>query len=325
MEEKFTDKKNYLTIILAFLIVLVSVFLLIFMRSEKNLAMNIDTGSAAIIDDKYLCIQEDEDILAFYDRNGNIYKKIDKVKSYVYHNGYIYALSNKKIYKLDYRADVLGDIELEEDIEYLLANEHILIGVGAEKSYFLKNLEVVGSFDNAEEKPLLTKSYGDDYAIASLGLRDGRIFSKLYMYDDKSLYYKNIFIDRPILYLASQEKKLISAGKDYILKFDKASPDYKNEYGGLKSIGTDDEYTYIITYDDDLFILDKELKMVYNEKLDGEYIVYSNKSGSILYNENGYMVFDKDKLVKTSASGLKYIAGLYDFYLVYENKIERMR
>ncbi|MDY6064856.1 MAG: hypothetical protein SPI59_00845 [Finegoldia sp.] len=322
--KEIKDRQGRLTIVLLALIALTVLVLLFLNYSEKNIEINVDTGETAVIDDKYTVVCEGES-LSFYDKKGGLYKKLERVKSYTYQAGYLYILAENKIAKIDYKGQALQSVTFQDSIDRLLSNDKLLIAVGKEKAYFLKDLKTVEEFDQREEKIALTQSYGDDYAVSTVGLREGRLFSKLYMYDDKGLYYKNIFIDNPILYLGAQEDQLLVAGKEYILKFNKASPDYKNEFGGLKAIGTDDKYTYLIDYADNLFILDKELNLVYNEKLDGEYMIYSNKAGTVLYNENGYMVFDSDKLIKTPTEKLKYITGEEDFYLAYENKIERMK
>ena len=186
-------------------------------------------------------------------------------------------------------------------------------------------MKVLESFDLKDEVSSLIASNKSNYALSTIGKRDGRIFSKIYMYDDKGLVYKNIFVDKPIFRMKYVGDNLIVVFDGYIKVFDKAKIIKSKSFDGTKNVGISDNNVYVITKTGELLIYDKDLNLVSQSKIDDSLKIYSNDKNCILYNQNGYFIFEDSKLVEYKASNLKSITGEDDFYLIFNNRIERIR
>ena len=143
--------------------------------------------------------------------------------------------------------------------------------------------------------------------------------------NDKGLVYKNIFVDKPIFRMKYVGDNLIVVFDGYIKVFDKAKIIKSKSFDGTKNVGISDNNVYVITKTGELLIYDKDLNLVSQTKIDDSLKIYSNNKNCILYNQNGYFMFEGSKLVEYKASNLKSITGEDDFYLIFNNRIERIR
>ena len=311
---KIKENLNY--ILLAVVAILVCV-LAVMMFSKKNV-YNINTGNSTVLKKNYVITHYDNKILMYQNENLILKQDYDDKKPYYFDGKFLYLIDKKDLLQYNTKGKVSSKLSFKSDISYIFANkDHIIVDTQNEFS-IVNNMKILESFDMKDEVSSLIASDKSNYAFSTIGKRDGRIFSKIYMYDDKGLVYKNIFIDKPIFRMKYVEGKLI-------VVFDKAKITKSKSFDGTKDVGVSDKNVYVITKTGELLIYDKYLNLVNQSKIDNSLKIYSNDKNCILYNQNGYFMFEDSKLVEYKSSDLKSITGEDDFYLVFNNRIERIR
>lgn len=319
--DKIKENLNY--ILLAIVALLVCILALM-MFSKKNV-YTINTGNSTVLKKNYVVTHYDNKIFMYKNEDLILKKDYDDKKPYYFDGKFLYLIDKKDLLQYNTKGKINSKLSFKSDINYIFANkDHIIIDLENEFS-IVSDMKVLESFNLRDEVSSLIASNKSNYALSTIGKRDGRIFSKIYMYDDKGLVYKNIFIDKPIFRMKYIGDNLIVVFDGYIKVFDKANIIKSKSFDGTKNVGISDNNVYVITKTGELLIYDKDLNLVSQSKIDDSLKIYSNDKNCILYNQNGYFIFEDSKLVEYKASDLKSITGEDDFYLIFNNRIERIR
>lgn len=319
--DKIKENLNY--ILLAIVALLVCI-LAVMMFSKKNV-YTINTGNSTVLKKNYVVTHYDNKIFMYKNEDLILKKDYDDKKPYYFDGKFLYLIDKKDLLQYNTKGKINSKLSFKSDINYIFANkDHIIIDLENEFS-IVSDMKVLESFNLRDEVSSLIASNKSNYALSTIGKRDGRIFSKIYMYDDKGLVYKNIFIDKPIFRMKYIGDNLIVVFDGYIKVFDKANIIKSKSFDGTKNVGISDNNVYVITKTGELLIYDKDLNLVSQSKIDDSLKIYSNDKNCILYNQNGYFIFENSKLVEYKASDLKSITGEDDFYLIFNNRIERIR
>lgn len=319
--DKIKENLNY--ILLAIVALLVCILALM-MFSKKNV-YTINTGNSTVLKKNYVVTHYDNKIFMYKNEDLILKKDYDDKKPYYFDGKFLYLIDKKDLLQYNTKGKINSKLSFKSDINYIFANkDHIIIDLENEFS-ILSDMKVLESFNLRDEVSSLIASNKSNYALSTIGKRDGRIFSKIYMYDDKGLFYKNIFVDKPIFRMKYVGDNLIVVFDGYIKVFDKANIIKSKSFDGTKNVGISDNNVYVITKTGELLIYDKDLNLVSQSKIDDSLKIYSNDKNCILYNQNGYFIFEDSKLVEYKASDLKSITGEDDFYLIFNNRIERIR
>lgn len=318
---KIKENLNY--ILLAIVALLVCILALM-MFSKKNV-YTINTGNSTVLKKNYVITHYDNKIFMYKNEDLILKKDYDDKKPYYFDGKFLYLIDKKDLLQYNTKGKINSKLSFKSDINYIFANkDHIIVDLENEFS-IVSDMKVLESFNLKDEVSSLIASNKSNYAFTTIGKRDGRIFSKIYMYDDKGLVYKNIFIDKPIFRMKYVEDNLIVVFDGYIKVFDKANIIKSKSFDGTKNVGISDNNVYVITKTGELLIYDKDLNLVSQTKIDDSLKIYSNDKNCILYNQNGYFIFGDSKLVEYKASNLKSITGEDDFYLIFNNRVERIR
>lgn len=319
--DKIKENLNY--ILLAIVALLVCILALM-MFSKKNV-YTINTGNSTVLKKNYVVTHYDNKIFMYKNEDLILKKDYDDKKPYYFDGKFLYLIDKKDLLQYNTKGKINSKLSFKSDINYIFANkDHIIIDLENEFS-IVSDMKVLESFNLRDEVSSLIASNKSNYALSTIGKRDGRIFSKIYMYDDKGLFYKNIFVDKPIFRMKYIGDNLIVVFDGYIKVFDKANIIKSKSFDGTKNVGISDNNVYLITKTGELLIYDKDLNLVSQSKIDDSLKIYSNDKNCILYNQNGYFIFEDSKLVEYKASDLKSITGEDDFYLIFNNRIERIR
>lgn len=319
--DKIKENLNY--ILLAIVALLVCILALM-MFSKKNV-YTINTGNSTVLKKNYVVTHYDNKIFMYKNEDLILKKDYDDKKPYYFDGKFLYLIDKKDLLQYNTKGKINSKLSFKSDINYIFANkDHIIIDLENEFS-IVSDMKVLESFNLRDEVSSLIASNKSNYALSTIGKRDGRIFSKIYMYDDKGLFYKNIFVDKPIFRMKYVGDNLIVVFDGYIKVFDKANIIKSKSFDGTKNVGISDNNVYVITKTGELLIYDKDLNLVSQSKIDDSLKIYSNDKNCILYNQNGYFIFEDSKLVEYKASNLKSITGEDDFYLIFNNRIERIR
>lgn len=319
--DKIKENLNY--ILLAIVALLVCILALM-MFSKKNV-YTINTGNSTVLKKNYVVTHYDNKIFMYKNEDLILKKDYDDKKPYYFDGKFLYLIDKKDLLQYNTKGKINSKLSFKSDINYIFANkDHIIIDLENEFS-IVSDMKVLESFNLRDEVSSLIASNKSNYALSTIGKRDGRIFSKIYMYDDKGLFYKNIFVDKPIFRMKYVGDNLIVVFDGYIKVFDKANIIKSKSFDGTKNVGISDNNVYVITKTGELLIYDKDLNLVSQSKIDDSLKIYSNDKNCILYNQNGYFMFEDSKLVEYKASNLKSITGEDDFYLIFNNRIERIR
>lgn len=319
--DKIKENLNY--ILLAIVALLVCI-LAVMMFSKKNV-YTINTGNSTVLKKNYVVTHYDNKIFMYKNEDLILKKDYDDKKPYYFDGEFLYLIDKKDLLQYNTKGKINSKLSFKSDINYIFANkDHIIVDLENEFS-IVSDMKVLESFNLRDEVSSLIASNKSNYALSTIGKRDGRIFSKIYMYDDKGLVYKNIFIDKPIFRMKYIGDNLIVVFDGYIKVFDKAKIIKSKSFDGTKNVGISDNSIYVITKTGELLIYDKDLNLVSQSKVDDSLKIYSNDKNCILYNQNGYFMFEDSKLVEYKASNLKSITGEDDFYLIFNNRIERIR
>lgn len=319
--DKIKENLNY--ILLAIVALLVCILALM-MFSKKNV-YTINTGNSTVLKKNYVVTHYDNKIFMYKNEDLILKKDYDDKKPYYFDGKFLYLIDKKDLLQYNTKGKINSKLSFKSDINYIFANkDHIIIDLENEFS-IVSDMKVLESFNLRDEVSSLIASNKSNYALSTIGKRDGRIFSKIYMYDDKGLVYKNIFIDKPIFRMKYVGDNLIVVFDGYIKVFDKAKIIKSKSFDGTKNVGISDNNIYVITKTGELLIYDKDLNLVSQSKVDDSLKIYSNDKNCILYNQNGYFMFEDSKLVEYKASNLKSITGEDDFYLIFNNRVERIR
>ncbi|EFL53744.1 hypothetical protein [Finegoldia magna] len=319
--DKIKENLNY--ILLAIVALLVCILALM-MFSKKNV-YTINTGNSTVLKKNYVVTHYDNKIFMYKNEDLILKKDYDDKKPYYFDGKFLYLIDKKDLLQYNTKGKINSKLSFKSDINYIFANkDHIIIDLENEFS-IVSDMKVLESFNLRDEVSSLIASNKSNYALSTIGKRDGRIFSKIYMYDDKGLFYKNIFVDKPIFRMKYVGDNLIVVFDGYIKVFDKANIIKSKSFDGTKNVGISDNNVYVITKTGELLIYDKDLNLVSQSKIDDSLKIYSNDKNCILYNQNGYFIFEDSKLVEYKASDLKSITGEDDFYLIFNNRIERIR
>ena len=319
--DKIKENLNY--ILLAIVALLVCI-LAVMMFSKKNV-YTINTGNSTILKKNYVVTHYDNKIFMYKNEDLILKKDYDDKKPYYFDGKFLYLIDKKDLLQYNTKGKINSKLSFKSDINYIFANkDHIIVDLENEFS-IVSDMKVLESFDLKDEVSSLIASNKSNYTFTTIGKRDGRIFSKIYMYDDKGLVYKNIFIDKPIFRMKYVGDNLIVVFDGYIKVFDKANIIKSKSFDGTKNVGISDNNVYVITKTGELLIYDKDLNLVSQSKVDDSLKIYSNDKNCILYNQNGYFIFEDSKLVEYKASDLKSITGEDDFYLIFNNRVERIR
>lgn len=318
---KIKENLNY--ILLAIVALLVCILALM-MFSKKNV-YTINTGNSTVLKKNYVVTHYDNKIFMYKNEDLILKKDYDDKKPYYFDGKFLYLIDKKDLLQYNTKGKINSKLSFKSDINYIFANkDHIIVDLENEFS-IVSDMKVLESFNLKDEVSSLIASNKSNYALSTIGKRDGRIFSKIYMYDYKGLVYKNIFIDKPIFRMKYVEDNLIVVFDGYIKVFDKANIIKSKSFDGTKNVGISDNNVYVITKTGELLIYDKDLNLVSQSKVDDSLKIYSNDKNCILYNQNGYFIFEDSKLVEYKASNLKSITGEDDFYLIFNNRVERIR
>ena len=318
---KIKENLNY--ILLAIVALLVCILALM-MFSKKNV-YTINTGNSTVLKKNYVVTHYDNKIFMYKNEDLILKKDYDDKKPYYFDGKFLYMIDKKDLLQYNTKGKINSKLSFKSDINYIFANkDHIIVDLENEFS-IVSDMKVLESFNLRDEVSSLIASNKSNYALSTIGKRDGRIFSKIYRYDDKGLFYKNIFVDKPIFRMKYVGDNLIVVFDGYIKVFDKANIIKSKSFDGTKNVGISDNNVYVITKTGELLIYDKDLNLVSQSKIDGSLKIYSNDKNCILYNQNGYFIFEDSKLVEYKASDLKSITGEDDFYLIFNNRIERIR
>ena len=319
--DKIKENLNY--ILLAIVALLVCILALM-MFSKKNV-YTINTGNSTVLKKNYVVTHYDNKIFMYKNEDLILKKDYDDKKPYYFDGKFLYLIDKKDLLQYNTKGKINSKLSFKSDINYIFANkDHIIVDLENEFS-IVSDMKVLESFNLRDEVSSLIASNKSNYALSTIGKRDGRIFSKIYMYDDKGLVYKNIFIDKPIFRMKYVGDNLIVVFDGYIKVFDKAKIIKSKSFDGTKNVGISDNNIYVITKTGELLIYDKDLNLVSQSKVDDSLKIYSNDKNCILYNQNGYFMFEDSKLVEYKASNLKSITGEDDFYLIFNNRVERIR
>lgn len=319
--DKIKENLNY--ILLAIVALLVCI-LAVMMFSKKNV-YTINTGNSTVLKKNYVITHYDNKIFMYKNEDLILKKDYDDKKPYYFDGKFLYLIDKKDLLQYNTKGKINSKLSFKSDINYIFANkDHIIIDLENEFS-IVSDMKVLESFNLRDEVSSLIASNKSNYALSTIGKRDGRIFSKIYMYDDKGLFYKNIFVDKPIFRMKYVGDNLIVVFDGYIKVFDKANIIKSKSFDGTKNVGISDNNVYVITKTGELLIYDKDLNLVSQSKIDDSLKIYSNDKNCILYNQNGYFIFEDSKLVEYKASNLKSITGEDDFYLIFNNRVERIR
>lgn len=319
--DKIKENLNY--ILLAIVALLVCILALM-MFSKKNV-YTINTGNSTVLKKNYVVTHYDNKIFMYKNEDLILKKDYDDKKPYYFDGKFLYLIDKKDLLQYNTKGKINSKLSFKSDINYIFANkDHIIVDLENEFS-IVSDMKVLESFNLRDEVSSLIASNKSNYALSTIGKRDGRIFSKIYMYDDKGLFYKNIFVDKPIFRMKYVGDNLIVVFDGYIKVFDKANIIKSRSFDGTKNVGISDNNVYVITKTGELLIYDKDLNLVSQTKIDDSLKIYSNDKNCILYNQNGYFMFEDSKLVEYKASDLKSITGEDDFYLIFNNRIERIR
>ncbi|MFR9275009.1 hypothetical protein [Finegoldia magna] len=319
--DKIKENLNY--ILLAIVALLVCI-LAVMMFSKKNV-YTINTGNSTVLKKNYVVTHYDNKIFMYKNEDLLLKKDYDDKKPYYFDGEFLYLIDKKDLLQYNTKGKINSKLSFKSDINYIFANkDHIIVDLENEFS-IVSDMKVLESFNLRDEVSSLIASNKSNYALSTIGKRDGRIFSKIYMYDDKGLVYKNIFIDKPIFRMKYVGDNLIVVFDGYIKVFDKAKIIKSKSFDGTKNVGISDNNIYVITKTGELLIYDKDLNLVSQSKVDDSLKIYSNDKNCILYNQNGYFMFEDSKLVEYKASNLKSITGEDDFYLIFNNRVERIR
>lgn len=319
--DKIKENLNY--ILLAIVALLVCILALM-MFSKKNV-YTINTGNSTVLKKNYVVTHYDNKIFMYKNEDLILKKDYDDKKPYYFDGKFLYLIDKKDLLQYNTKGKINSKLSFKSDINYIFANkDHIIVDLENEFS-IVSDMKVLESFNLRDEVSSLIASNKSNYALSTIGKRDGRIFSKIYMYDDKGLFYKNIFVDKPIFRMKYVGDNLIVVFDGYIKVFDKANIIKSRSFDGTKNVGISDNNVYVITKTGELLIYDKDLNLVSQTKIDDSLKIYSNDKNCILYNQNGYFMFEGSKLVEYKASNLKSITGEDDFYLIFNNRIERIR
>ncbi|EXF27525.1 hypothetical protein BA93_06365 [Finegoldia magna ALB8] len=319
--DKIKENLNY--ILLAIVALLVCILALM-MFSKKNV-YTINTGNSTVLKKNYVVTHYDNKIFMYKNEDLILKKDYDDKKPYYFDGKFLYLIDKKDLLQYNTKGKINSKLSFKSDINYIFANkDHIIIDLENEFS-IVSDMKVLESFNLRDEVSSLIASNKSNYALSTIGKRDGRIFSKIYMYDDKGLFYKNIFVDKPIFRMKYVGDNLIVVFDGYIKVFDKANIIKSKSFDGTKNVGISDNNVYVITKTGELLIYDKDLNLVSQSKIDDSLKIYSNDKNCILYNQNGYFMFEDSKLVEYKASNLKSITGEDDFYLIFNNRVERIR
>lgn len=319
--DKIKENLNY--ILLAIVALLVCILALM-MFSKKNV-YTINTGNSTVLKKNYVVTHYDNKIFMYKNEDLILKKDYDDKKPYYFDGKFLYLIDKKDLLQYNTKGKINSKLSFKSVINYIFANkDHIIIDLENEFS-IVSDMKVLESFNLRDEVSSLIASNKSNYALSTIGKRDGRIFSKIYMYDDKGLFYKNIFVDKPIFRMKYVGDNLIVVFDGYIKVFDKANIIKSKSFDGTKNVGISDNNVYVITKTGELLIYDKDLNLVSQSKIDDSLKIYSNDKNCILYNQNGYFIFEDSKLVEYKASDLKSITGEDDFYLIFNNRIERIR
>lgn len=319
--DKIKENLNY--ILLAIVALLVCILALM-MFSKKNV-YTINTGNSTVLKKNYVVTHYDNKIFMYKNEDLILKKDYDDKKPYYFDGKFLYLIDKKDLLQYNTKGKINSKLSFKSDINYIFANkDHIIIDLENEFS-IVSDMKVLESFNLRDEVSSLIASNKSNYALSTIGKRDGRIFSKIYMYDDKGLFYKNIFIDKPIFRMKYIGDNLIVVFDGYIKVFDKAKIIKSKSFDGTKNVGISDNNVYVITKTGELLIYDKDLNLMSQSKVDDSLKIYSNDKNCILYNQNGYFMFEDSKLVEYKASNLKSITGEDDFYLIFNNRVERIR
>ena len=319
--DKIKENLNY--ILLAVVAILVCV-LAIMMFSKKNV-YNINTGNSTVLKKNYVITHYDNKIFMYKNDNLIMKKDYDDKNPFYFDGKFLYLIDKKDLLQYNTKGKMNSKLSFKSNIDYIYANKDRIIVDTANEFLIVNNMKILESFNIKDEVSSLIASNGSNYSFNTIGKRDGRIFSKIYMYDDKGLFYKNIFIDKPVFRMKYVEDKLIVVFDGYIKVFDKAKIINSKSFDGTKDVGISDKNIYVMTKTGELLIYDNDLNLVSKTKVDDSLKIYSNDKNCILYNQNGYFMFEDYKLVEYKASDLKSITGEDDFYLVFNNRIERIR
>ena len=265
--DKIKENLNY--ILLAIVALLVCILALM-MFSKKNV-YTINTGNSTVLKKNYVVTHYDNKIFMYKNEDLILKKDYDDKKPYYFDGEFLYLIDKKDLLQYNTKGKINSKLSFKSDINYIFANkDHIIVDLENEFS-IVSDMKVLESFNLKDEVSSLIASNKSNYALSTIGKRDGRIFSKIYMYDDKGLVYKNIFIDKPIFRMKYVGDNLIVVFDGYIKVFDKAKIIKSKSFDGTKNVGISDNNIYVITKTGELLIYDKDLNLVSQSKVDSHW------------------------------------------------------
>ena len=255
---KIKENLNY--ILLAIVALLVCI-LAVMMFSKKNV-YNINTGNSTVLKKNYVVTHYDNKIFMYKNEDLILKKDYDDKKPYYFDGKFLYLIDKRDLLQYNTKGKINSKLSFKSNINYIFANkDHIIVDLENEFS-IVSDMKVLESFDLKDEVSSLIASNKSNYALSTIGKRDGRIFSKIYMYDDKGLVYKNIFVDKPIFRMKYVGDNLIVVFDGYIKVFDKAKIIKSKSFDGTKNVGISDNNVYVITKTGVLFLYVKDLNLV---------------------------------------------------------------
>ena len=105
----------------------------------------------------------------------------DDKKPYYFDGKFLYLIDKKDLLQYNTKGKVNSKLSFKSDISYIFANkDHIIVDTQNEFS-IVNNMKILESFDMKDEVSSLIASDKSNYAFSTIGKRDGRIFSKIYM------------------------------------------------------------------------------------------------------------------------------------------------
>ncbi len=318
---KIKENINYIFIGLFIILLCVVLF---FLFSKKDI-YNINTGNSTVLKNGIVVTKKDNKIFLYKNDELNLKKDYDDKKPYYFDGKFLYLIDKKDLLQYNTKGEIKSKISFKSDISYIFANKkHIIVDYSNGFS-IVSDMKILNNFELKDEVSSLIASNESNYSFSTIGKREGRLFSKIYMYDEKGLVYKNIFIDEPILKMKYVNDKLVVVFDGYIKIFDKSKIVKSASFDGTKEVGISENNIFVVTKTNQLLVYDCDLNFVTQTPVDDSLKIYSNNKNCLLYNRNGYFMFVKDKFTEFKASDLKSITGEDDFYLIFNNKIERIR
>ncbi len=316
--------KKEIAYIVAAIVIIIALVVGIFILKKPDI-YNVQTGENTVMKRQTIVTQLDDKILLYKNDNLIFKKNYKKDTPYYFDGKNLYLIDKKDLLKYNTKGDIDSKLSFESDITGIYADNDYMIVDTKTKSQIVKDMKITEDLELNGEVASLLAANKSNYSFSTIGAREGRIFSKIYMYDENGLLYKNIFLDRTIFDMKYIDNKLVVVFDDSIKVFENSKIVNSVSFDKAKKIGISENNIFIITENSELLIYNDNMGLVYRKPIDGDFQIYSNNKNCILYNQNGYATFDGTKLVEIKTSNLKSICGEDDFYLVYDNKIERIR